>query len=142
MAPVGIMTSVVGVGIPPHQLPARFQLVVPPTQYPFGLTVTFVETGPTGPPQPSADTDMVADPLNAGSNTALTELPDPLMLFPAPETDQEYPVALVADVVKAMVLFWQKAVLPEGAEGADTSGLSTTPVVVVTSGQPPEAATV
>ena len=87
--PVGMTTSVVGVGTPPHQLPARFQLVEPANQVPVGRTVTVVETGLVGPPQPKADTDTVAVPLKDGPKTALTEVPEPLMLFPVPVTDHE-----------------------------------------------------
>ena len=88
MAPVGMITLVVAVGMPPHQLAARFQLLVLPSQNPIGFAVTLVETGLVGPPHPLAETDTVAAPLNPEPKLALPVVPEPEIEFPDPETDQ------------------------------------------------------
>jgi len=140
--PVGTITSVVIVGTPPHQLAAAFQFELAPSHIPFGFTVNVRLTGAVGPPHPKAETEIVAVPEKAGSNTALTEVPLPLMLFPVPVTDQEYPVALLAEVVNPMVDPWQNVLVPDGVVGEVTSGLRVIDVLVLTRGHPPAAAIV
>lgn len=67
-----------------------------------GLTVTVVDTvGEV--PQPVAETLTVATPVNVGDHVTVPVVPVPDTAFPDPVTDQTYAVALVAEVVKAVV---------------------------------------
>jgi hypothetical protein len=59
----GMITSLVMVGTPPHQLAGSVQAVlVPPIQYPVGFTVTFTVEADDVPPQPVAVTETTAVP--------------------------------------------------------------------------------
>ncbi len=63
-----------------------------------GRTVTVVETTVVGPPQPLAETPMVATPLNEGEKFTVAVGPVPVTVLPVPLTVQVKLVTFVEEV--------------------------------------------
>lgn len=87
-----------------------------------GLTVTFVETGPVGPPQPFAVTLIRAVPLNVEAKLTVAVDPVPVIVLSVPDTVQLKLVAFEA-VVDTVIdaVPWQRT----EAEGTGTVGIPT-----------------
>lgn len=64
-----------------------------------GRTVTVVERMTVGPPQPLAETLIVATPLNEGDQDTVAIDPVPEIVFPVPDIVQLKLVAFVDEVV-------------------------------------------